>query len=63
MKERLFGVSKETTSGVKRLYQMPMTLLSMSMTLLPASETLLFPTIIVNDSVTKSKGLLKASIN
>ena len=43
MKERLVGVSKETTTGVKRLYQMS------------ANGTLLFPAIIVNDSVTKSK--------
>ncbi|XP_074569774.1 adenosylhomocysteinase-like [Curcuma longa] len=43
MKERLVGVSEETTTGVKRLYQMQ------------ASGTLLFPAINVNDSVTKSK--------
>ncbi|KAF7134928.1 hypothetical protein RHSIM_Rhsim08G0182800 [Rhododendron simsii] len=43
MKERLVGVSEETTTGVKRLYQMQ------------ANGTLLFPAISVNDSVTKSK--------
>lgn len=43
MKERLVGVSEETTTGVKRLYQMQV------------SGTLLFPAINVNDSVTKSK--------
>jgi len=43
MKDRLVGVSEETTTGVKRLYQMQ------------ASGTLLFPAINVNDSVTKSK--------
>nr|P50249.1 RecName: Full=Adenosylhomocysteinase; Short=AdoHcyase; AltName: Full=S-adenosyl-L-homocysteine hydrolase [Phalaenopsis sp.]CAA56278.1 S-adenosylhomocysteine hydrolase [Phalaenopsis hybrid cultivar] len=43
MKERLVGVSEETTTGVKRLYQMQY------------SGTLLFPAINVNDSVTKSK--------
>lgn len=39
----LKGVSEETTTGVKRLYEMT------------ASGTLLFPAINVNDSVTKSK--------
>ncbi|XP_019191243.1 PREDICTED: adenosylhomocysteinase-like [Ipomoea nil] len=43
MKERLVGVSEETTSGVKRLHQMQ------------ANGTLLFPAINVNDSVTKRK--------
>ncbi|KAG0503076.1 hypothetical protein HPP92_003148 [Vanilla planifolia] len=43
MKERIVGVSEETTTGVKRLYQMQ------------ANGTLLFPSINVNDSVTKSK--------
>ncbi|KAL7204756.1 hypothetical protein ACSBR2_017793 [Camellia fascicularis] len=43
MKQRLVGVSEETTTGVKRLYQMQ------------ADGTLLFPAINVNDSVTKSK--------
>ncbi|AEE83347.1 S-adenosyl-L-homocysteine hydrolase [Arabidopsis thaliana] len=43
MKERLVGVSEETTTGVKRLYQMQQ------------NGTLLFPAINVNDSVTKSK--------
>ncbi|XVF33935.1 hypothetical protein REPUB_Repub18cG0013900 [Reevesia pubescens] len=43
MKERLVGVSEETTTGVKRLYQMQ------------DNGTLLFPAINVNDSVTKSK--------
>ncbi|KAK6161683.1 hypothetical protein DH2020_005064 [Rehmannia glutinosa] len=43
MKERLVGVSEETTTGVKRLYQMQY------------NGTLLFPAINVNDSVTKSK--------
>ena len=37
------GVSEETTTGVKRLYEMQ------------SSKTLLFPAINVNDSVTKSK--------
>ena len=37
------GVSEETTTGVKRLYEMQ------------AAGTLLFPAINVNDSVTKSK--------
>lgn len=37
------GVSEETTTGVKRLYEMQ------------ASGTLLVPAINVNDSVTKSK--------
>ncbi|KAI5394641.1 hypothetical protein KIW84_061325 [Lathyrus oleraceus] len=41
--ERLVSVSEETTTGVKRLYQMQ------------ASGTLLFPAINVNDSVIKSK--------
>ena len=43
MNERLVGISEETTTGVKRLYQMQ------------ANGTLLFPAINVNDSVTKSK--------
>lgn len=43
MKGRLVGVSEETTTGVKRLYQMQV------------NGTLLFPAINVNDSVTKSK--------
>jgi len=43
MLERLVGVSEETTTGVKRLYQMQ------------DSRSLLFPAINVNDSVTKSK--------
>ena len=43
MKGRLVGVSEETTTGVKRLYQMQ------------ANGTFLFPAINVNDSVTKSK--------
>eukprot|EP00252_Welwitschia_mirabilis_P008094 TRINITY_DN197_c0_g2_i1.p1 TRINITY_DN197_c0_g2~~TRINITY_DN197_c0_g2_i1.p1 ORF type:complete len:486 (+),score=42.69 TRINITY_DN197_c0_g2_i1:99-1556(+) len=43
MNERLVGVSEETTTGVKRLYQMQ------------ANGSLLFPAINVNDSVTKSK--------
>ncbi|XVE54559.1 hypothetical protein DITRI_Ditri03aG0091200 [Diplodiscus trichospermus] len=42
-RERLVGVSEETTTGVKRLYQMQV------------NGTLLFPAINVNDSVTKSK--------
>ncbi|KAI8028436.1 Adenosylhomocysteinase [Camellia lanceoleosa] len=41
MKQRLVGVSEETTTGVKRLYQMQ------------ADGTLLFPAINVNDSVTQ----------
>eukprot|EP01023_Acetabularia_acetabulum_P062959 TRINITY_DN783_c0_g1_i1.p1 TRINITY_DN783_c0_g1~~TRINITY_DN783_c0_g1_i1.p1 ORF type:complete len:492 (+),score=137.04 TRINITY_DN783_c0_g1_i1:174-1649(+) len=43
MSKKLVGVSEETTTGVKRLYEMQ------------ASGTLLFPAINVNDSVTKSK--------
>ena len=43
MAAKLVGVSEETTTGVKRLYEMT------------ASGTLLFPAINVNDSVTKSK--------
>ncbi|KAM0874828.1 hypothetical protein ACQ4PT_037170 [Festuca glaucescens] len=44
MKERLVGVSEETTTAIKRLYQMQ------------ESGALLFPAINVNDSVTKSNG-------
>uniref|UniRef100_A0A7N2LHF3 Adenosylhomocysteinase n=1 Tax=Quercus lobata TaxID=97700 RepID=A0A7N2LHF3_QUELO len=40
MKQRLVGVFEETTTGVKRLYQMQ------------ANGTLLFPAININDSVT-----------
>ena len=47
MKDRLVGVSEETTTGVKRLYQ------------LQASGALLFPAINVNDSVTKSKVIFR----
>lgn len=43
MAKQLVGVSEETTTGVKRLYEMQ------------ASGSLLFPAINVNDSVTKSK--------
>ncbi len=43
MSKRLVGVSEETTTGVKRLYEMQ------------DAGTLLFPAINVNDSVTKSK--------
>lgn len=43
MRDRLVGVSEETTTGVHRLYQMQL------------NGTLLFPAINVNDSVTKSK--------
>nr|GMD65552.1 adenosylhomocysteinase [Ipomoea batatas] len=43
MKDRLIGVSEETTSGVHRLHQMQ------------ANGTLLFPAININDSVTKRK--------
>jgi adenosylhomocysteinase len=43
MAERMVGVSEETTTGVKRLYDMQET------------GALLFPAINVNDSVTKSK--------
>ncbi|KAI3793211.1 hypothetical protein L1987_35826 [Smallanthus sonchifolius] len=43
MKDKLVGVFEETTTGVKRLYQMQ------------DNDTLLFPAITVNDSVTKSK--------
>ena len=43
MSKKLVGVSEETTTGVKRLYEMT------------AAGTLLFPAINVNDSVTKSK--------
>ena len=47
MKQRLVGVSEETTIGVKRLYQ------------IQANGTLLFPAINVNDFVTKSKVITK----
>ncbi|XP_050281934.1 uncharacterized protein LOC126722836 [Quercus robur] len=47
MKQRLVGVFEETTTGVKRLYQMQ------------ANGTLLFPAINVNDYVTKSKEITK----
>ncbi len=43
MAKSIVGVSEETTTGVKRLYEMQ------------ASGALLFPAINVNDSVTKSK--------
>lgn len=43
MKERIVGVSEETTTGAKRLYQ------------IQANGSLLFPAININDSVTKSK--------
>ncbi|KAG2444188.1 hypothetical protein HYH02_009126 [Chlamydomonas schloesseri] len=43
MAKKVVGVSEETTTGVKRLYEMQ------------ASGSLLFPAINVNDSVTKSK--------
>jgi len=43
MAKRMQGVSEETTTGVKRLYEMQ------------DAGTLLFPAINVNDSVTKSK--------
>ncbi|KAG2494843.1 hypothetical protein HYH03_007083 [Edaphochlamys debaryana] len=43
MAKKVVGVSEETTTGVKRLYEMQ------------AGGTLLFPAINVNDSVTKSK--------
>lgn len=43
MAAQIVGVSEETTTGVKRLYEMQ------------AATTLLFPAINVNDSVTKSK--------
>lgn len=43
IKERLVGLSEETTTGVKRLYQLQL------------SGKLLFPAIAINDSVTKSK--------
>ena len=51
MKERLVGVSEETTTGVKRLYQMQ------------ESGALLFPAINVNDSVTKSKVFVSSSLH
>ncbi|KAH0885236.1 hypothetical protein HID58_061332 [Brassica napus] len=50
MKERLVGVSEETTTGVKRLYQMQ------------EAGALLFPAINVNDSVTKSKIFLESDL-
>ena len=50
MAERLVGVSEETTTGVKRLYQMM------------DNGSLLFPAINVNDSVTKSKVLWWESV-
>ncbi len=43
MAAKIVGVSEETTTGVKRLYEMT------------ANGSLLFPAINVNDSVTKSK--------
>ena len=43
MSKRMRGVSEETTTGVKRLYEMQ------------DAGTLLFPAINVNDAVTKSK--------
>ncbi|KAK9186440.1 hypothetical protein WN944_020775 [Citrus x changshan-huyou] len=43
MKEILVGVSEETMTGVKRLYQMQ------------ENGTLLFPAINVNDSITNRK--------
>lgn len=43
MAKRMVGVSEETTTGVKRLYEMQ------------EAGSLLFPAINVNDSVTKSK--------
>ena len=43
MASQIVGVSEETTTGVKRLYEMQ------------AAGTLLFPAINVNDSVTKCK--------
>ena len=43
LKEILVGVSEETTTGVKRLYQMQ------------ENGTLLFPAINVNDSITNRK--------
>ena len=43
MANNIVGVSEETTTGVKRLYEMT------------AAGTLLFPAINVNDAVTKSK--------
>merc|ERR1711991_218218 len=43
MGKKLVGVSEETTTGVKRLYEMQ------------AAGHLLFPAINVNDSVTKQK--------
>ncbi|KAG2436894.1 hypothetical protein HXX76_006413 [Chlamydomonas incerta] len=43
MSKKVMGVSEETTTGVKRLYEMQ------------ANGSLLFPAINVNDSVTKSK--------
>ncbi|KAH9801798.1 hypothetical protein KPL71_001161 [Citrus sinensis] len=48
MKEILVGVSEETTTGVKRLYQMQ------------ENGTLLFPAINVNDSITNRRLLLFA---
>jgi S-adenosylhomocysteine hydrolase len=50
MAERLVGVSEETTTGVKRLYQMM------------DNGSLLFPAINVNDSVTKSKVLRRGRV-
>ncbi|ESR64816.1 hypothetical protein KPL70_001135 [Citrus sinensis] len=48
MKEILVGVSEETTTGVKRLYQMQ------------ENGTLLFPAINVNDSIT-NRSLMRAT--
>jgi len=59
MAKGLVGVSEETTTGVKRLYEMQVCLddISMSTSWMcrSASGSLLFPAINVNDSVTKSK--------
>nr|XP_009623649.1 adenosylhomocysteinase-like [Nicotiana tomentosiformis]XP_009623651.1 adenosylhomocysteinase-like [Nicotiana tomentosiformis]XP_016514041.1 PREDICTED: adenosylhomocysteinase-like [Nicotiana tabacum]XP_016514042.1 PREDICTED: adenosylhomocysteinase-like [Nicotiana tabacum]XP_033516818.1 adenosylhomocysteinase-like [Nicotiana tomentosiformis] len=49
MKESLFGVSEETTTGVKRLYQMQ-------------ANGSLFPAINVNDSFTKSKAIAQLEL-
>lgn len=50
MASRIVGVSEETTTGVKRLYQME------------RDGSLLFPAINVNDAVTKSKVCSHSSI-
>ena len=60
MAERMMGVSEETTTGVKRLYEMQVWVMHTTAcaslhSSTQANGSLLFPAINVNDSVTKSK--------